>query len=86
MSNRQGEEASEDQRRFWLCVVPLDRDGTLTNSRPNGSKSWPAASQGLAGNWRQGARALTMQLRTADAGGFDLEHIDEIRYGIRADI
>ena len=41
---------------------------------------------GIGGKLVPAREGFDYAIRTADAGGFDLEHIDEIRYGIRADI
>jgi hypothetical protein len=34
MSNLQGEEASNDETRYWLCVVPLDADEAIDELTP----------------------------------------------------
>lgn len=83
LSNRQGEAAEEDPARFWLCVVPLgpeDDTGGLTDERIEAlARFVPDIGSRLAPA-RDGLRGAA---ESAEAGGFDLEHIDDIRYGIR---
>ena len=86
ISNRQGDEASNDQGRFWLCVVPLDFDEDidgLTVERVEDRARFVSEIGSRLAPARNGIRDAVQR---ADVSGFDLEHIDEIRYGIRADL
>ncbi len=86
LSNRQGEEASGDQARFWLCVVPVDADediGELTAERVEELASF---IYGIGSRLSSARRDIRDAIENADASGFDLEHVDEIRYGIRSGI
>ena len=86
MSNLQGEEASNDQARFWLCVVPLDRDEDIEELTPERVEETACFVSEIGGRLAPAREGIENAIRTADAGGFDLEHIDEIRYGVRADL
>jgi hypothetical protein len=83
ISNLQGEEASNDQARFWLCVVPLDRDEDVEELTPERVEELACFVSGIGGRLTPAREGIDDAVRTADAGGFDLEHIDGIRYGIR---
>jgi hypothetical protein len=85
MSNRQGKEASGDQTRFWLCVVPLvDEDiDELTAERVDELACFIA---GIGGRLAPAQEGIQNAVESADESGFDLEHIDAIRYGIRSEI
>jgi hypothetical protein len=86
MSNRQGEEASDDQARFWLCVVPLDGDEEIDELTPDRIEELACFVSGIGGRLAPAREGIDDVVRSADAEGFDLEHVDEIRYGIRSEI
>jgi hypothetical protein len=86
MSNVQGEEASNYLARFWLCVVPLysgeDIDQLTAERVQEVARFVSGMSQRLA-SAQQGIRDA---VESADESGFDLEHVDDICYGIRSEI
>ena len=86
MSNLQGEEASHDQARFWLCVVPLDSDEDIDELTPERVEELACFVPGIGGRLAPAREGIDDAVSTADAGGFDLEHVDDIRYGIRSEI
>lgn len=86
MSNRQGEEASNDQSRFWLCVVPLDRDEEIDELTPERVEELARFVSGIGDRLTPTREGIRDAVRTADEDGFNLEHTDEIRYGIRSEI
>ena len=82
MSSRQGEEASDDGTRYWLCVVRLDTHEEIDELTPERVEELACFVSGI------GSRLASAQesIKNADESGFDLEHIDDIRYGIRSEI
>jgi hypothetical protein len=86
MSNRQGEEASNDQPRLWLCVVPLDRDEEVDELTPERVEELARFVSRIGERLTPTREGICDAVRTADEDGFDLEHTDEIRYGIRSEI
>jgi hypothetical protein len=86
LSNRQGEEASSDQPRFWLCVVPLDRDEEVDDLTPERVEELARFVSGIGDRLTPTREGILDAVRTADEDGFDLEHTDEIRYGMRSEI
>jgi hypothetical protein len=86
MSNRQGEEASNDQARFWLCVVPLDSDEDIDELTPERVARLARFVAGIGSRLTPAREGIQDAVESADESGFDLEHVDEIRYGIRADL
>ena len=86
MSNRQGEEASNDQSRFWLCVVPLDPAEDIEGLAPERVEALARFVSGIGNRLAPARDGIEDAIESADASGFDLEHVDEIRYGIRADL
>ena len=86
MSNVQGEEASNDLARFWLCVVPLNSGediDQLTAERVEEVARFVSEMGLRLASAQQGIRDA---VESADESGFDLEHVDDIRYGIRSEI
>jgi len=49
-------------------------------------KSSRASFRGIGDRLAPAREGIEDAVRTADAGGFNLEHIDDIRYGIRSAI
>lgn len=86
MSNLQGEEASNDQSHYWLCVVPLDADEDIDELTPERVEEVACFVSGIGGRLRPAREDIRDAIANADQSGFDLEHVDEIRYGIRAEI
>jgi hypothetical protein len=86
LSNRQGEEASNDQPRFWLCVVPLDRDEEVDELTSERVEELARFISGIGDRLMPTREGIRDAVRTAEEDGFDLEHTDEIRYGIRSEI
>ena len=86
MSNVQGEEASADQARFWLCVVPLVSDEDVDELTPERVEDLARFVAGIGNRLAEALAGIQDAVENADASGFDLEHVDEIRYGIRSDI
>ena len=86
MSNRQGDEATNDSSRYWLCVVKIDADAdiaSLSTTYVEGS-AWfvPKIGARIA----PALGGIAVAVRNADQGGLDLEHVEEIRYGIRSGV
>jgi hypothetical protein len=72
MSNRQGEEASNDPSRFWLCVVPLDSDeeiDELTPERVEGLARFVAGIGSRLTSAREGYDAIGPLRRLAHERG-----------------
>ncbi len=86
MSNLQGEEASDDPARFWLCVVPLDSQENIDGLTHERVEEQARFISGIGSRLAPARDEIQGAVESADAGGFDLEHVDEIRYGIRADL
>jgi hypothetical protein len=86
MSNLQGEEASNDQARFWLCVVPLDSDEDIDELTPERVEELARFVSGIGGRLAPAREDIQDAIESADASGFDLEHVDDIRYAIRSEI
>jgi hypothetical protein len=86
ISNRQGEEASGDQARFWLCVVPLDAEEHIDELTSQRVEELACFVSNIGGRLASARGGIQDAIDTADASGFDLEHVDEIRYGIRSGI
>jgi hypothetical protein len=86
ISNRQGEEASNDQARFWLCVVPLDPDEEIDELTPERVEELARFVSGIGSRLAPAREDIQGAVENADASGFDLEHVDDIRYGIRSAI
>ena len=86
MSNLQGEEASNDEARFWLCVVPLDADEEIDEITQERVEEPACFVSGICRRLAPAREGIRDAVESADESGFDLEHIDDIRYGIRAEI
>jgi hypothetical protein len=86
MSNLQGEEASNDEARFWLCVVPLDADEEIDELTPERVEELACFVSGIGSRLAPAREGIHGAVESADESGFVLEHIDDIRYGIRAEI
>jgi hypothetical protein len=86
MSNRQGEEASNDRARFWLCVVPLDADQELDELTPELVERAACFVSGIGSRLAPTREEIRDAVASADARGFDLEHVDDIRFGIRSEV
>jgi hypothetical protein len=86
MSNLQGEEASNDDTRYWLCVVPLDADEEIDELTPERVEELACFVLGIGSRLAPARDGIQDAMESADESGFDLEHIDDIRYGIRAEI
>jgi hypothetical protein len=78
MSNRQGEEASKDRARFWLCVVPLSADDDIDALTPERVETLARFVSGIGGRLAPARKGIQDAIDSADASGFDLEHVDEI--------
>jgi hypothetical protein len=86
MSNLQGEEASNDQARFWLCVVPLDAGEEIDELTAERIEELACFVSGIGSRLASAREGIQDAVDSADESGFDLEHIDDIRYGILAEI
>lgn len=86
MSNRQGEEASNDMTRYWLCVVPLDTDEEIDELTPERVEELACFVSGIGSRLALAREGIQDAVESADESGLDLEHIDDIRYGIRSEI
>jgi hypothetical protein len=86
MSNLQGEEASNDQARFWLCVVPLDPDQELDELTPELVERAACFVSGIGSRLAPARENIGDAVASANASGFDLEHVDDIRFGIRSEV
>jgi hypothetical protein len=86
MSNLQGEEATNDEARYWLCVVPLDADEEIDELTPERVEELACFVSGIGSRLAAAREDIQDAVESADESGFDLEHIDDIRYGIRAEI
>ena len=86
MSNLQGEEASSDEARYWLCVVPLDADEEIDELTPERVEELACFVSGIGSRLAPAREDIQEAVESADRSGFDLEHVDDIRYGIRSEI
>jgi hypothetical protein len=86
MSNLQGEGATNDQARFWLCVVPLDSDQELDELTPELVEKAACFVSDIGSRLAPAREEIREAVASADASGFDLEHVDDIRFGIRSEI
>ena len=86
MSNLQGEEASNDEARYWLCVVPLDADEEIDELTPQRVEELACFVSGIGSRLASAREGIQDAVDSADESGFDLEHVDDIRYGILAEI
>lgn len=82
MSYAQGQAATTDQENYWLCVVPLSASepiSSLDGSRIEKlARFLPKIGRTLAIS----SAGIASALVGAAAGGFELQHVEEIRYGI----
>lgn len=86
MSNRQGDEASTDEARFWLCVVPLANDEDLDGLTTERVEELACFIAGIGKRLAPARDGIEEAVQSADESGFDLEHVDQIRYGIRSEV
>jgi hypothetical protein len=81
-----GGEASNDETRYWLCVVPLDADEEIDELTAERVEELACFVSGIGSRLAPAREGLQDAVETADESGFELEHIDDIRYGIRSEI
>ncbi len=86
MSSLQGEEASNDGTRYWLCAVLLDTDEEIDALTPERVEELACFVSGIGSRLALAQESIKNAVESADESGFDLEHIDDIRYGIRSEI
>jgi hypothetical protein len=86
MSNLQGEEASGDETLYWLCVVPLDADEEIDELAPERIEELSCFVPGIGTRLAPAREGIQEAVESADESGFDLEHVDDIRYGIRSEV
>ena len=86
MSNAQGEEASGDQARFWLCVVPLDADEEIDDLTAERVEELACFVADIGSRLAPARDGIQGAIESANESGFDLEHVDDIRYGIRSEL
>ena len=86
MSNLQGAEASNDEVRFWLCVVPLDADEEIDELTAERVEELACFVSGIGSRLAPAREGIRDAVESADESGFNLEHVDDIRYGIRSEI
>jgi hypothetical protein len=86
VSNRQGEEASNDRKRFWLCVVALHADEDVDELSPERVEESARFVSEIGNRLAPAREDIQEAIERADESGFDLEHVDDIRYGIRSAI
>ncbi len=86
MSNLQGEEASNDKARFWLCVVPLDAEEEIDELTPQRIEELACFVSSIGSRLARAREGIQDAVESADESGFDLEHVNDIRYGIRSEI
>jgi hypothetical protein len=86
MSNVQGAEASNDLTRYWLCVVPLDPGEDIDELTAERVEDMARFVSGIGERLAPAQQGIQGAVESADESGFDLEHIDDIRYGIRSEI
>jgi hypothetical protein len=84
LSNLQGEEASNDHARYWLCVVPLDPGEDIDQLTPERVEELARFVSGIGSRLASALEDIQDAVESADASGFDLEHVDDIRYGVRS--
>ena len=78
-----GESAGSRPRHH---VVPLDRDEDVDELSPKRVEELARFVSGIGGRSARAREGIDDAVRTADARGFDLEHVDDIQYGIRSNI
>jgi hypothetical protein len=86
MSNVQGEEAGNDLARYWLCAVPLDPGEDIEQLTAERVEEVARFVSGIGQRLAPAQEGIQDAVESADESGFDLEHIDDIRYGIRSEI
>jgi hypothetical protein len=86
MSNRQSEAASNDPMRFWLCVVALEPDEDVDRLTPERVDESARFVSGMGSRLTPAREDIQEAIASADKSGFDLEHVDDIRYGVRSEV
>jgi hypothetical protein len=86
MSNVHGEEASNGEARYWLCVVPLSSDEEIDELTTERVEELACFVSGIGSRLTPVLEGIQDAVASADESGFDLEHVDDIRYGIRAEL
>jgi hypothetical protein len=81
-----GEEASNDAVRYWLCVVPLDPGEDIDQLSAERVEEVARFVSGIGQRLAPAQEGIEEAVESADASGFNLEHVEDIRYGIRSEI
>ncbi len=82
MSYAQGMAASSDQEHFWLCVVPLIATDTKDNLTALRIESLARFVPEIGSRLSPSKTDLEGAVHNAIVRGFELEHVEEIRYRI----
>jgi len=66
--------------------VPRDSDEDIDELTPERVEELARFVSGIGGRLAAAREEIQDAVESADASGFDLEHVDDIRYGIRSRI
>lgn len=82
MSYAQGLEATNDRDNYWLCVVPLPADQFVSTLDASIIEKLARFVPMIGDTLAVSRAGIDTALQGAAAGGFELQHVEEIRYGI----
>ena len=81
MSYAQGQEATSDRDHFWLCIVPLAAGESIPTD-PSSIERLARFIPNVGDTLAISRAGIDSALQGAVVGGFELQHVEEIRYGI----
>ena len=82
MSYAQGQAATTDQENYWLCVVPLSANESIPNLDSSRIEKVARFLPQIGSTLAISSAGIVSALVGAVAGGFELQHVEEIRFGI----
>ena len=84
MSFAQGRAATADQDNYWLCVVPLSANEPISDLDGSRIEQVARFLPRIGSTLAISSAGIDSALVGAVAGGFELQHVEEIRYGINS--
>jgi hypothetical protein len=82
MSFAQGQAATSDQENYWLCVVALEPTEPIAILGSSDIEKVARFVPKIGATLVVSSAGIDSALIGAAAGGFELQHVEEIRYGI----
>jgi len=82
MSYAQGREATNARDNYWLCVVPIPADESIVSLDSSSIQRLARFVPRIGDTLAVSRAGIDTALQGAVAGGFELQHVEEIRYGI----